>query len=280
MTPVLHYPLLEPHNARGIPPSEASCRTSRGQRTFEHTTARHRAHCRLARQDSPNKLPPAAHPRKSSPNKHKNTKCGVLWRTGRAFSRTGRSDVAALKPTTPLQPLTWASMKPASPLRAPKQQPLKPLAPLQPKNTPQTPISHPQRCHWFQPRNALRRIGKRTRSHTSTPGAAGAEGAEGTCRGAGGRWRGLAGLRDDAPSKARSADGSRAGRRPPAHTAAGPSGARNTRGATSTNGRNYSPARRSTSCMMRPHTALTHATAATPRTRERQGRICRKSSKP
>ena len=36
-----------------------------------------------------------------------------------------------------------------------------------------------------------------------------------------------------AEPKARSADGSRAGRRPPAHTAAGASGARNTRGATS-----------------------------------------------
>ena len=36
------------------------------------------------------------------------------------------------------------------------------------------------------------------------------------------RRRGLAGLRDDAPSGARCADGSRAGRRPPAHTAAGP----------------------------------------------------------
>ena len=40
--------------------------------------------------------------------------------------------------------------------------------------------------------------------------------------GAGGRWRYLAGLRDDAPSKARGADGSRAGRRPAAHTAARP----------------------------------------------------------
>ena len=47
-----------------------------------------------------------------------------------------------------------------------------------------------------------------------------------------GRWRGLAGLRDDAPSEARSAGGSRAGHRPPAHTAAGASGARNTRGYT------------------------------------------------
>ena len=201
---------------------------------------------------------------KVRPASTKTPNVGCCERTGRAFSRTGRSDVAALKPTTPLQPLTWASMKPPSPLRAPKQQPLKPLAPLQPKNTPQTPISHPQRrrrfqlahltgpqrrcrfqsrlslreqrrqgfqsdatrheqrCHWFQPDNALRRIGKRTRSHTSTPGTAGVEGAEGTCRGAGGRWRGLAGLRDDVPSKARGADGSRAGRRPPAHTAAGP----------------------------------------------------------
>ena len=43
MTPVLHYPLLEPHNARGIPPSEASCRTSRGRRAFEHTTTPYRA---------------------------------------------------------------------------------------------------------------------------------------------------------------------------------------------------------------------------------------------
>ena len=41
-------------------------------------------------------------------------------------------------------------------------------------------------------------------------------------RGAGGRRQGLAGLRDDAPSAARGADGERAGRRPPAHTAARP----------------------------------------------------------
>ena len=54
------------------------------------------------------------------------------------------------------------------------------------------------------------------------------EGPEGTggiggpgC-GARGRWRGLAGLRDDAPSEARGADGSRAGRRPRAHKQPGP----------------------------------------------------------
>ena len=71
------------------------------------------------------------------------------------------------------------------------------------------------------------------------PGTTGVEGTGGICRGAGGRWRGLAGLRDDAPSEARGADGSRAGRRPPAHTAAGPSGARNTRGAISNQPSNH-----------------------------------------
>ena len=83
--------------------------------------------------------------------------------------------------------------------------------------------------------------------------------------------RGLAGLRADAPSEARGADGEQAGR---------PRGGRRSVGGTSDNRRIYSPARRSTSCMMRPHAALTHATAATPRTRDRQGRTCRKSSKP
>ena len=73
------------------------------------------------------------------------------------------------------------------------------------------------------------------------------------------------------PAAARGADGERAGR---------PRGGRRSVGGGSDNCRIYSPARRSTSCMMRPHTALTQATAATPRTRERQGRICRKSSKP
>ena len=53
MTPVLHYPLLEPHNARGIPPSEASCRTSRGRRAFEHTTAPYQAPRSFWRQQAP-----------------------------------------------------------------------------------------------------------------------------------------------------------------------------------------------------------------------------------
>ena len=65
--------------------------------------------------------------------------------------------------------------------------------------------------------------------------AAGVEGAGGSGRhgcGARGRRRGLAGLRDDAPSEARSADGSRAGRRPRAHQAARPSKAHHAGGRT------------------------------------------------
>ena len=63
------------------------------------------------------------------------------------------------------------------------------------------------------------------RASDQRPGPTGVEGAGGTGgpgRGAGGRRRGLAGLRVDAPSEARGADGSQAGRRTPAHTAARP----------------------------------------------------------
>ena len=59
-------------------------------------------------------------------------------------------------------------------------------------------------------------------THSDTS-AAGVEGAGGPGCGARGRRRGLAGLRGDAPSEARGADGSRAGRRPRAHQAARPS---------------------------------------------------------
>ena len=58
------------------------------------------------------------------------------------------------------------------------------------------------------------------------------QGVGGPGCGARGRWRGLAGLRDDAPSEARSADGSRAGRRPRAHQAARPSKAHHAGGRT------------------------------------------------
>ena len=65
-------------------------------------------------------------------------------------------------------------------------------------------------------------VGPGRASHSDTS-AAGVEGAGGPGCGARGRRRGLAGLRGDAPSEARGADGSRAGRRPRAHQAARPS---------------------------------------------------------
>ena len=93
------------------------------------------------------------------------------------------------------------------------------------------------RCPWAGP-------GRASHSDTSSAGVEGAGGSGGPWQtssrrtnphqppgrkarglgcGARGRWRGLAGLRDDAPSEARSADGSRAGHRPRAHQAARPS---------------------------------------------------------
>ena len=82
--------------------------------------------------------------------------------------------------------------------------------------------------------------GRAWQSYSQRPSPTGAKGTGGTggpgC-GARGRWWGLAGLRGDAPSEARGADGSRAGRRPRAQPAARPDstprGARNTSGATS-----------------------------------------------
>ena len=61
-----------------------------------------------------------------------------------------------------------------------------------------------------------------THQQPSATAVEGAGGTRGPGCGARGRWRGLAGLRADAPSEARRADGSRAGRRPRAHRAARP----------------------------------------------------------
>ena len=250
---------------------------------------------------------------------------------GRTFSRTGRTEVVTVKPTTPLQPLMQTSVKPPSPMLAREQHPLKPATPMQAKNAPKTPNSHPQRRYRFQLRLS-RRPQRRCRFQTTGPhrhagrrrdrkampqspwAAAGPgratsgrptlqtssnwcilkpslrtrvtnvvnlrpkttifrknavglttfvttraepdnsdrappvwrapEGSEGTGelqnagpgRGAGGRWQGQGGPRDRPLRAAGSRVAiSRAGRRPPAHTAARPSGARNTSGATSIN---------------------------------------------
>ena len=103
-------------------------------------------------------------------------------------------------------------MKPPSPLLAPEQQPLKPVAPLQPKNTPKTPLSHPQRRYRFHLRLSLREqrrwqfqqahitgLQRRWRFQTTAPrsatSTAGVKGAGGT------RWPGW--LRSAAPNDVR-----------------------------------------------------------------------------
>ena len=106
------------------------------------------------------------------------------------------------------------------------------------------------RCRWAVagPGQIAR---QRAKPDLSTPGPTGVEGAGGICRGAGGRWQGLAGLRGDAPSHTSATrphwcEGRRRDRRARAgfearrrakrgclaSRAAGPSGARNTRGHT------------------------------------------------
>ena len=87
---------------------------------------------------------------------------------GRTFSRTGRTEVVTVKPTTPLQPLMQTSVKPPSPMLAREQHPLKPATPMQAKNAPKTPNSHPQRRYRFQLRLS-RRPQRRCRFQTTGP---------------------------------------------------------------------------------------------------------------
>ena len=55
--------------------------------------------------------------------------------------------------------------------------------------------------NWWAAVGPGRASRERARPHPSSASAASVDGAGGICRGAGGRWRGLAGLRDDAPSQ-------------------------------------------------------------------------------
>ena len=151
------------------------------------------------------------------------------------------------------------NVKPQSPMLAPEQQPLKPTTPLRPKNVLKTPISHPQRRCRFHLRLALReqrrrrfhardfrcpramvRPGwasiRRTEPHISDqapPAWRAPEGPEGT-----------GGLRDR-PLRA-------AGSRVAISRAAGPDGAQNTSGATSTTERRSLRTPRSTPGSGRP----------------------------
>ena len=87
---------------------------------------------------------------------------------GRTFSRTGRTEVVTVKPTTPLQPLMQTSVKPPSPMLAPEQHPLKPTTPMRPKNAPKTPNSHAQRRWRFQSHAGTHKQ-RRCRFQTTTP---------------------------------------------------------------------------------------------------------------
>ena len=82
---------------------------------------------------------------KTRPASVKTPILGCFERAGQTFSRTGRTEVVTVTPTTPLQPLIQASVKPPSPMLAPEQHPSKPTTPMQAKNAPKTPNSHPQR---------------------------------------------------------------------------------------------------------------------------------------
>ena len=129
-----------------------------------------------------------------------------------------------------------ATVKPPSPQRPLMQTNMKPPSPLQPKHSPKTPISHPQRRWRFQTHTDTSEQRRQWFQTTGLPGR-----------------QGLAGLRDDAPShtsatRRRRCGGNRRVRRARAgfeidHSerssrvaisrAAGPDGARNTSGAAS-----------------------------------------------
>ena len=80
-------------------------------------------------------------------------------RAGRQMSRTGRRNMATLKPTTPLH--------------APNTEPLKPTTPLRPKTVPKTLISHPQRRRRFQPHTGTSEQRRQWFHTTGPPGRQG-----------------------------------------------------------------------------------------------------------
>ena len=138
------------------------------------------------------------------------------------------------------------TLKPTTPMLAPNKEALKPASPLRPKTAPKTPISHPQRRRRFQSRLG-RHPQRRWRFQTSGP--AGLQGLAAVPVGGGGtrpgfeaarqarpqhtRHRRCGGRRRDRRARAGFEARRRAKRGRLASRAAGPSGARNTRRATS-----------------------------------------------
>ena len=119
-----------PHVAASPPPNG-------GNGVIRTTTRRRHADSQLLMLQNPHRSQPRA-PR-CIQDRHRVNSFALAptsGRAGRQMSRTGRRNIATMKPTTPL--LT------------PNTGPLKPTTPLRPKNAPKTPISHPQRRSRFQ----------------------------------------------------------------------------------------------------------------------------------
>ena len=119
-----------PHVAASPPPNG-------GNGVIRTTTRRRHADSQLLILQNPHRSQPRA-PRCIQDRHRVNffALAPTSGRAGRQMSRTGRRNIATMKPTTPL--LT------------PNTGPLKPTTPLRPKNAPKTPISHPQRRSRFQ----------------------------------------------------------------------------------------------------------------------------------
>ena len=149
-------------------------------------------------------------------------------------------------------------MKPPAPLLAPDQQPLKPATPLRPKNARKTPISRPQRRWRFQLRLVLREQ-RRHRFHAGDfrcrwaatgPGRTTSRRASHTSAT---RRHWCEGRRRDRRARAGfEIDHSERSSRVAISRAAGPNGARNTSGATSTTERRSLRTPRSTPGFGRP----------------------------
>ena len=149
-----------------------------------------------------------------------------------------------LQPMTPLQPLMQASMKPPSPLHAPEQGSLETDITSAPEKRTKNALFSPAKAMTVSVEARPAPAKATTVSVEARPAPAKATAVSTPHRhmhakatavsdnraawsaepdhSARGRRRGLAGLRDDAPSEARGADGERAGRRPRAHQAARP----------------------------------------------------------
>ena len=182
-----------------------------------------------ARRNSPSAAPPVAFPRKNSPNTAQKRRIwGVLSALGELFrayttkhrrratniahSTQKHGDIETNNTTAHPQQRTTETAITSAPKKCTKNTHFPPAEatmvsiPHRHQQAKATMVSIPLR-HKQAKANAVS-------GHRATSPAA-------PTRGARGRWI-LAGLRDDAPSEARGADGSRAGRRPPARTAAGP----------------------------------------------------------